>query len=157
MAARRPRKSWGSHSRQYRDRIAQQAQQKYGLSRRSAREMYNRGTYRPGAKQAEDRVPQKVRKRNEQIIVDIVPVKQLRERVLAKFERMYQDTVKWGLGTRSRIKKRLDKMPSDLLKEMLVMDDVAFYNAAQYQSREQAPKRLRKFFDYTVPNPFFYH
>jgi hypothetical protein len=56
MASRR---KFGSLSRATRDRYARAGQQ-YGLSRRSVREMYNRGTFNPGSR-GEKAVPRKFR------------------------------------------------------------------------------------------------
>lgn len=52
-------KLWSALSRQHRDRAAQLAEQ-YGLSRRQARERYNRGTFTPFAR---DKVPFKTKPR----------------------------------------------------------------------------------------------
>lgn len=42
-----PRIGWGQHSKAYRDRVARQAAERHGLSRRQVRERFNRGTYKP--------------------------------------------------------------------------------------------------------------
>lgn len=63
-----PRHSWGSMSRKSRDTAARTAAQKYGLSRQSARRMYNRGTFRPFAREAEQRVPQAVKRNPERYL-----------------------------------------------------------------------------------------
>lgn len=55
-------RTFGQLSRKSRDRAARIAFEEYGLSRRSAREMYNRGTYSPFAKDPENRVPQKIQR-----------------------------------------------------------------------------------------------
>lgn len=60
MASRKP--AWGNLTRAYRDRVAKQAYEQWGLSRRAVREMYNRGTYRPGSRDPEQRTPLKIRK-----------------------------------------------------------------------------------------------
>lgn len=54
----RPRKQWHQLSPAARDRAARQAAKDYGLSRKQARERYNRGTYRPFARQPLNRIPQ---------------------------------------------------------------------------------------------------
>lgn len=56
------RKSWGELSKRSRDRAAREAAAKYGLTRRQARERYNRGTYSPFSPNPEKRIPQSVRK-----------------------------------------------------------------------------------------------
>lgn len=61
--AGRPRR-WGNLSRATRDRYARQAEQ-FGVSRRSAREMYNRGTYKPAARSPERRAPLAVQRHPE--------------------------------------------------------------------------------------------
>jgi hypothetical protein len=63
-ASQKPRQSWGDLNRRSRDRAAREAAQ-YGLSRRQARERYNRGTYKPFAREPEKRVPESVRKNPE--------------------------------------------------------------------------------------------
>lgn len=50
------RRQWRNLSRATRDRYAREARQ-FGLSRRQARERYNRGTYNPGSRNAADRGP----------------------------------------------------------------------------------------------------
>lgn len=60
--SRKPRKSWGELSPRSRDRAARQAAEQYGLTRRQARERYNRGTYSPFSTDPEKRVPESVRK-----------------------------------------------------------------------------------------------
>lgn len=42
-----PKTLWGQHSKAYRDRVARQAAERHGLTRRQARERYNRGTFKP--------------------------------------------------------------------------------------------------------------
>jgi hypothetical protein len=54
------RKQWGELSPRSRDQAAQIAAD-YGISRRSARAMYNRGTFRPFARDPVERVPLDVR------------------------------------------------------------------------------------------------
>jgi hypothetical protein len=51
---------WMSYNRVTRDRIAARAAREYGLSRRSAREMVNRGTYKPLTRDTSARVPRDV-------------------------------------------------------------------------------------------------
>lgn len=53
----RARKQWHQLSRAARDRAARRAAEQFGLSRRQARERYNRGTYRPFAKDPVNRIP----------------------------------------------------------------------------------------------------
>lgn len=55
MAARR--KQWSQLTPAARDRAARTAARDYGLSRKQARERYNRGTYRPFAKEPVKRIP----------------------------------------------------------------------------------------------------
>src|SRR6201999_2093464 len=53
----KPRKQWHQLTPQARERAARQAAKDYGLSRKQARERYNRGTYRPFAKEPVNRIP----------------------------------------------------------------------------------------------------
>lgn len=59
---RKPRHSWGQLSRASRDRATRVAAERYGLTRRQARERYNRGTFSPFSKDPAKRVPESVRK-----------------------------------------------------------------------------------------------
>jgi hypothetical protein len=54
----KPRKQWGQLSRAARERAAREAAKDYGLSRRQARERYNRGTYRPFSRDPVKRIPE---------------------------------------------------------------------------------------------------
>lgn len=57
MAARKPRQQWGELSERSRARATREAAQ-YGLTRKQARERYNRGTYKPFARETVLRAPQ---------------------------------------------------------------------------------------------------
>lgn len=61
--ANKPRRSWGSLTKRSRDRAARQAAEKYGLTRRQARERYGRGTFSPFSKDPVKRIPKSVRER----------------------------------------------------------------------------------------------
>lgn len=56
MASRQ--RQWHNLSRAARDRAAREAAKDYGLSRRQARERYNRGTYSPFSRNPVKRIPQ---------------------------------------------------------------------------------------------------
>jgi len=56
-ASRRPRKQWHKLSPRSRARAERIAAEHYGLTRKQARERFNRGTFRPFAKAKEDRAP----------------------------------------------------------------------------------------------------
>src|SRR6185437_13240943 len=53
----RQRKQWHDLTPQARDRAARQAARDFGLSRKQARERYNRGTYRQFAREPVNRIP----------------------------------------------------------------------------------------------------
>lgn len=60
--AKRPRQSWGSHTKTYRDRVAHDALMKYGLSRRQVREMFNRGTFKPATRTRSAVLPKRAKR-----------------------------------------------------------------------------------------------
>lgn len=53
----KPRKQWGELSPRSRERASRQAAQNYGLTRKQARERFNRGTYKPFAHEPAARAP----------------------------------------------------------------------------------------------------
>lgn len=54
--AKVPRRSWGSYSRAWRNKMAARAAEEEGLTRRQARERFNRGTYHPNRNKPSDRI-----------------------------------------------------------------------------------------------------
>jgi len=162
-----PRMPWGQHSKAYRDRVAKQAFDSFGLSRRSVREMYNRGTYRPSAKDPAQRIPRKVAQQRSYTEKGGLSDAQIRAQIVANYDAQIKKNPKYTSNARARLAARLDTLSGAKLRRMAAAVANDARDNAKFQSRDikngTAP-RIVMDLAYPDPddegeyiNPFWYH
>jgi hypothetical protein len=132
------RREWHQLSRPARDRAARQAASDYGLTRRQARERYNRGTYKPFARDPVNRIPRTSPRR------PTTPefTEDLKERAIANLDRTIGD--RFG----SIRFKYVDTVENHSSQDALVWlagateDEIETYASYQDDGR-QTPKFIR--------------
>lgn len=132
MANRKPQ--WSKLSRASRDRWARIAQQQYGLSRRQARERYNRGTWSPGSRDPQKRVPLSVRKFEDSLEV-------LRARAIRNYDHRIGHYFKYNRQT--VLSNIYDHASRQALTMMVGADEDELTAWASYQSSTSAPRFIK--------------
>lgn len=131
-----PKSNWGSHSKEWRDREARKAATTWGISRRSARERYNRGTWTPYARLKTDRIPRSIARQGN------LPTSEARARIYARVNRWNQDELEWETGGRKRFKERLDHIDDPkAIRFLLGMSEREFRANARWQLDENGKPR----------------
>jgi len=111
--------------------------------------MYNRGTYKPGARNSVDRVPQKIRREyakrrpgGDGIIP--IPDEELRDRIYNRYDDYFQNTLRWGPRAQGRFRVTLEHITRhDVLIAMLRTDMEILADYARYTSPDDAPRLVR--------------
>lgn len=138
-----PRTRWGNLARSTRDRYARQARAQFGISRRSAREMYNRGTWRPAARNPEHRVPRDVLRNPSKYAGRNIPgvsISDLRSMALANWDRQLGDYFKFNRFT---ILENIDHASPETLSMIAGASENELTEWASYQDRKGAPQFVR--------------
>src|SRR5882757_2387860 len=130
------RKLWSTLARKTRDRYADQAYERYGLSRRSAREMYNRGTWRPGSPDLT--VPRAAKRQPERYR----PPSELRARALANFVAQLGHYIKFNIATVTR--NIYDHASLRALRIIIGSDDDDLTEWAHWQTETAAPEWIAR-------------
>lgn len=134
----------------------------FGLSRRSAREMYNRGTFRPFARDPEDRVPDKIK-----------GLQELRDAVFNHFDSIFTHELSWETGGRVRFRAKMDSnviTHRRTLRYMATAPEDEIRVIAEAQPADEDRRRPRGlpawaawlqhggyFKDHVWQNPMWYH
>lgn len=159
----KPRHSWGSMTKESRERASADAA-RYGLTRRQARERYNRGTYRPFAKDPVNRAPQNAPHKPEDFKGGTPEsLDDLRERALANMDRRLGDDFKYVAGRFRVVDSIYNHAPRAALIRMAGASEDEIRAWAHYQSRGKykPPTWLEQMgwrdSEGNWNNPFWYH
>jgi len=131
--------------------------------------MYNRGTYKPGARNPLDRVPQKIQRQQARERITGggggFTREQYEELIYRKLDSDYQDSIKWTAAAQARVRQALGRVSPKVLDQLLYLDTDVIRDLAKYQARDienrTAPRRVLDAAwtddDGEVHNPFWYH
>lgn len=128
------------HSREWRDRIAKRYVDQFHLSRRSVREMYNRGTITPSARSKEDRIP--VSQRHGELTES--EQNRLRNTIAHRIMgNIIKETLFDTERNRGRIVDNVDRIEPQYLRMAAGKSTSDWSKAASVQDYESAPQWLR--------------
>jgi hypothetical protein len=132
--------------------------------------MYNRGTFRPGARQPADRIPLKIQKAMPQRIVDRkidrqFSIEELRGIAYRKLDRTHANTLRWVPSAQKRVRNALEHADENTLRQIISMDSDQIRDLGRYQKDDlrklSTPSIVRNSVWYdTNGNPhsiFWYH
>lgn len=107
--------------------------------------MYNRGTYRPSARDSQERIPQKIRRYT-------VPttdgsgssLERLREQVYQKIVADHEDDAFWSDASAKLVRRNVDRMSPEMLREALQAPPGTLIDWAEFQDKDFRDPRKRK-------------